>query len=103
MAFVRSLKRFISRRGTPSLVISDNGKTFKGAELKNFITSCGIKWGHIVERSPWWGGFYERIVRSVKRSLKKVLANARLTFEELLTEMIQIEGVLNSRPLTYVY
>ena len=53
MAFVRSLKRFISRRGTPSLVISDSHKTFKEAELMNFITSIGIKWRYTVKRSPW--------------------------------------------------
>ena len=101
--FIRSLKRFIGRRGTPSLVISDNGTTFKGAELKGFLTSRGIKWNHIVERSPWWGGFYERMVKSVKRCLKKVLATSKLKYEELLTVLIEIEGVLNSRPLTYVY
>ena len=37
--FIRSLKRFIGRRGTPSLFISDNGTTFKGAEFKGFLTS----------------------------------------------------------------
>ncbi|XP_028415551.1 uncharacterized protein LOC114538623 [Dendronephthya gigantea] len=102
-AFVRSLERFIGRRGIPALIISDNGKTFKGKEIKNFIASRGIKWRYIVEKSPWWGGFYERMVRSVKRCLKKVLRNARLTYEELLTLLIRVEGVLNSRPLTYVY
>ena len=102
-AFIRSLKRFIGRRGTPSLIISDNGKTFKGAELKDYVTSRQIEWRYIVERSPWWGGFYERLVKSVKRCLKKVLGTARLNYEELLTVLVEIEGVLNSRPLTYPY
>ena len=102
-AFVRSLERFIGRRGIPSLIVSDNGKTFKGQEIKSFTASKNIKWRYIVEKSPWWGGFYERMVRSVKRCLKKVLRNARLTYEELLTLLIRVEGVLNSRPLTYVY
>ena len=97
-SFVKSFKRFIGRRGTPSFVISDNGKTFKGAELRNFIAVKKIKW-HFVEKSHWWGGFYERMVRCVKRCLKKVLSNARLTYEELLTLLIQIEDVLNCRPL----
>ena len=102
-AFVRSLERFIGRRGFPVLIISDNGKTFKGQEIRAFIASKNIKWRYIEEKSPWWGGFYERMVRSVKRCLKKVLRNARLTYEELLTLLIRVEGVLNSRPLTYVY
>ena len=102
-AFVRSLECFIGRRGIPSLIISDNGKAFKGQEIKSFTASMNIKWRYIVEKSPWWGGFYERMVRSVKRCLRKVLRNARLTYKELLTLLIRVEGVLNSRPLTYVY
>ena len=34
---------------------------------------------------------------------EKVLGNARLTFSELLTTVVEIEGTLNSRPLTYEY
>jgi len=69
--FIRSFQRFISRRGMPGTMISDNGKTFKSKELQDFCASKRIKWIHIVERSPWWGGFYERLVRLVKRCLKK--------------------------------
>ena len=43
------------------------------------------------------------MVKSTKRCLKKVLGNSRLTYEELSTVLTEIEGVINSRPLTYVY
>ena len=39
----------------------------------------------------------------MKRSLRKVLGNARLTFDELLTVLIETELSLNTRPLTYDY
>ena len=100
--FISSFQRFISRRGMPGAMISDNRKTFKSKELKDFFASKRIKWVHIVERFPWWAGFYERLVPSVKRCLKKVPRTARLMYEELLTLLIQIEGVTNSRPLTYL-
>ena len=72
-------------------------------EVHDYIRSIRIKWRFNVEGAPWWRGFFERLVKSVKRCLKKVVRNARLTYEELLTVLIEIEGVLNSRPLTYVY
>lgn len=51
----------------------------------------------LTEASPWWGGFFERLVRSFKRCLKKTLRTARVTYEELSTILIEMEGVLNSR------
>ena len=55
-----------------------------------------------MERSPWWGGFYEHLVKSVKTPLKKIFAKAMLDAEQLTTILAEIEAQLNSRPLTYL-
>ena len=68
-----AVRRFISRRGTPSCFISDNFTTFKSMEIIRFIRNLGIKWRFIIERSPWWGGFNERLVGLVELCIKKVI------------------------------
>ena len=104
-AFIRSLKRFIARRGVPQLFISDNATCFKNEELRvsEELLLLKIKWNYIIEAAPWWGGFYERLVGSVKRALRKILFRATVTYEELQTIIAEVEGVLNSRPLCYSY
>ena len=104
-AFLRSLRRFIGRRGIPNLMISDNASCFKSDEVKlnEELVKMHVKWKFIIEASPWWGGFWERLVRTVKRSLRKVLFRASVNYEELETIIIDVEGIVNSRPLTYIY
>jgi hypothetical protein len=104
-AFLRSLKRFIGRRGVPNLMISDNATCFKNEEVKlnAELIELRVKWQFIVEAAPWWGGFWERLVQTVKRSLRKILFRASVTYEELETVLVNVEGIVNSRPLTYIY
>ena len=45
---------------------------------------------------------YERFIRVVKRCLKKVLKGAKLSLDELNTVIIEVEGIVNNRPLTYI-
>ena len=68
-------------------------------EISEFCTSQGIDWHFIPERAPHFGGLWESAVRSMKAHLKRVVGNAKLTFEEMSTVLTQIEACLNSRPL----
>jgi len=43
-SFIRSLKRFLTRRGVNQLFISDNAKTFKSQEVQQLVKDLGIDW-----------------------------------------------------------
>ena len=112
-AFLRSFRRFTARRGLPLKIVSDNGSTFKSAfrqiadlmkspVVRQYLAEKKVEWIFNLKRAPWWGGLFERMVRSVKRCIKKTIGGARLTYEELLTVIIETEMVLNARPLSYV-
>ena len=103
-AFIATLRRFIARRGRPSLIIwSDHGTNFVGAahELKElseflerqktqgvisqFCSIQGISWKFIPERAPNFGGLWESAVKSMKIHLRRVISDVKLTFEEFTT------------------
>ena len=109
-----TLRRFVARRGKPSLIWSDHGTNFVGAvrELRQFFQSqktqglisefCAmqsITWKFIPERAPHFGGLWEAAVKSMKAHLKRVIGETKLTFEEFTTILTQVEACLNSRPL----
>ena len=95
--FLLAWRRFVSRRGTPCRVRSDNGTVFVAA-----AKVLRIKWIFNPPSAPWFGGFYERLVRVVKTPLKKVLGKALLRQVELVTVLCEIENAVNKRPLTHV-
>ena len=71
--------------------------------MQSYLAERRISWKFNLAKAPWWGGFYERLLALVKICLKKTIGTARLSYDELSTVITEIEGVLNSRPLTYMY
>ena len=100
---IRSFNRFISRRGCPDHMISDNGKNFVSIESQTHAAILGIQWHCNLPLDPWHGGFFECLVCSVKELLRKDLEKKKLNYEQLTTVLFEIEAILNNRPLTYVY
>ena len=70
--------------------------------LRRYFGHLAPQWKFIVPRSPWWGGWWERLVRSVKVGLRKSLGSRSLARTELETVLLEAEACINSRPLTQV-
>ncbi|KAK3738190.1 hypothetical protein QZH41_003086 [Actinostola sp. cb2023] len=112
--FILVLMRFLNRRGHVKELRSDNGTNFVGAERE--ITESIKKMDHdklgreLIKRGCNWvfhppgashmSGVWERLVRTVKRSLKAILGNSPMNDEVLSTVFTEAERIANSRPLT---
>ena len=59
----------------------------------------GTTWRFNPPGGPHFGGLWEAGVKSVKRHLKRVIGETKLTYEEFSTILYQMEACLHSRPL----
>ena len=110
---IRFLKQFAAGKGIPRKLLSDNGNTFKAAAqfmksvfkediVQTHLSRWNAEWVFNLEKAPWWGGAYERMVKSTKRWLTKMVGRCSLSLDELYTALTEVESILNSRPLTYM-
>ncbi len=113
-SFLMALRRFITRRGKPYELLCDQGTNFKGGErelsesfaamqdgLQSHLTSQQIKFVYNPPGAPHFGGCWEREIRSIKAALRVTIGAQTVTEEVLRTVLVEVEGVLNSKPLGY--
>ena len=114
--FLLALWRFISCHGTVEIIRSDNGTNFVGAnnemktclkqldqvKIKSYMCGKNIKWIFNPPASPWMGGVWESLVKSVKKTLKAIVKDRIFTEDCPYTFLCEVDAVLNSRPLTAI-
>ena len=90
--FANTFLRHISRRGKPSLVLSDQGsnlKSFskelatmaKSNKVNNILLANGIEWSFNPVNAPNRGGSWERNLGTCKSIIKKSVGKRLLTFD----------------------
>ena len=110
--FILAFRRFASRKSLPQIMMSDNASTYASAaeelsallqaeELETTLGSHGVVWKFIPKKAPWFGGFWERLIGLTKNCLRKVLGRSHVSLPVLQTMVVEVEAVLNDRPLTY--
>ncbi|KAH9396298.1 H/ACA snoRNP pseudouridylase subunit [Tyrophagus putrescentiae] len=120
-----SLAHFVARNGLPRMFYSDNGKQLIKVknDLQQYLDEMALKrpdqefrvnWQHLTAHSPWKGGFYERLNRSIKEALATFFLDrtvsthsiagrvngkkAKLSLAQLKQVLAEIEGIINNRP-----
>ena len=108
-SFINALRRFISRRGRPEEIRSDNGGNFvKGerelrealqqwnqAQIHDYLLQHDVKWIFNPPAASHHGGVWERCIRTVRKVMKALLKEQVLDDEGLFTLMCEVESIVN--------
>ena len=112
---INALVRFHSRRPGLRILYSDNGTNFRGADnevkravetwngskMVEVVRAKGVEWKFGPPNTPHWGGIWERLVKTAKKHLSAILSSEDLDVDTFATVLVEVEGIMNRRPLTY--
>jgi len=115
-SFLNGLRRFVTRRGQPEVIWSDNGTNFVGGlseiasssrelnweRIRKHCADNYIEWNFIPPSAPHMGGLWERMIRTVKKVLKSILGSTPLRDDVIETLFCEVECIVNGRPITSV-
>ena len=111
-SFILCLRRLAAAKGIPSVILSDNHRTFISGEkflldlleddiVQEFLQDHRITRRHQMPHSPWMGGHFKRLVRTIKTSLSAAIVRKLYNQKEFTTIVKEVKSVVNMRRLTY--
>lgn len=86
----------------PAHIRSDNACTFEAAEnrLRAMEELHPTKWTFNPTYAAWWGGFYERLIRFLKRKIALCFNRQKFfSWQDFEEAVAFLEGLLNNRPI----
>ena len=79
--------------------INDVIKNLKHDKITTYLNKHQIKWQFNPPLSPWMGGCWESLIKTIKRCLYAILKHSIITVETLTTVLCEMEYIVNNRPL----
>ena len=112
-SMINAITRFTARRPGVRTFISDRGTNLVGADailrrewnswresVAPELHKKNLEWTFIPAGTPHYGGLWERVVSLFKKHIMSATRGDILHVDTFNTIVIEIEGILNRRPLT---
>ena len=116
-AILVTLRRFVSIRGCPTEMISDQGSQLISAAkdiaelvedwnwqpIATWAATNRMKWTVVPAEGQHQNGLSESLIKSVKRTIEhKVKPHSKISFSQLQMMLFEIANLLNSRPISVI-